>query len=206
LRHPCRKRLPSSFHAGSRCIICLLANVFRFDQGRRRPHKPFAAPRAGAIEFAAHAIAFVLPVAQLPNLSDADEFWPVYQQYGRLVDSLPNGSGETVAIFMDYLASEARIQIPSPCSTDLGRRIAPPENVTVWACMSAHDAKVLRSRLTKRGLVPGPESTRIFTAYDREFDRHPELCAATVSFFANLADHIDHDNERLIVATIENSD
>ena len=40
LRHPCRKRLPSSFHAGSGCIIFWLANVFRFDQGRRRPHNP----------------------------------------------------------------------------------------------------------------------------------------------------------------------
>ena len=162
--------------------------------------------RAGAIKFAAHAIAFVLPVAQLPNLSDADEFWQVYQQYGRLVDSLPNGSSETVAIFIDYLATEVRIQIPSRWSTDLRRRIVPPENVTVWACMSPHDAKILRSRLTKRALVAGHESNRIFAAYDREFDRHPELCAATVSFFANLADHIDDDNERLIVATIEDSD
>lgn len=40
LRHPCRKRLPSSFHAGLCCIIVWLVNVFRFDQGRRRPHKP----------------------------------------------------------------------------------------------------------------------------------------------------------------------
>jgi hypothetical protein len=40
LRHPCRKRLPSSFNAGSGCIIVWLANVFRFDQGRRRPHFP----------------------------------------------------------------------------------------------------------------------------------------------------------------------
>jgi hypothetical protein len=40
LRHPCRKRLPSSFYVGSRCIKVWLANVFRFDQGRRRPHNP----------------------------------------------------------------------------------------------------------------------------------------------------------------------
>lgn len=40
LRHPCRKRLPSSFHAGFACIIPSLAIVFRFDQGRRRPLKP----------------------------------------------------------------------------------------------------------------------------------------------------------------------
>ena len=40
LRHPCRKRLPSLFNAGSGCIIFGLANVFRFDQGRRRPHNP----------------------------------------------------------------------------------------------------------------------------------------------------------------------
>jgi hypothetical protein len=43
LRHPCRKRLPSSFHVGSRCIIVRLANVFRFDPGRRRPHNPLSA-------------------------------------------------------------------------------------------------------------------------------------------------------------------
>jgi len=42
LRHPCRKRLPSSINVGSRCIITWLANVFRFDQGRRRPHNPLA--------------------------------------------------------------------------------------------------------------------------------------------------------------------
>ena len=40
LRHPCRKRLPSSFDVGSRSIILSLAFVFRFDQGRRRPHNP----------------------------------------------------------------------------------------------------------------------------------------------------------------------
>ena len=40
LRHPCRKRLPSSFHVGSCCIISWLANVFRFVEGRRRPHNP----------------------------------------------------------------------------------------------------------------------------------------------------------------------
>ena len=33
----------SSFNAGSRCIIFWSANVFRFDQGRRRPHNPLAA-------------------------------------------------------------------------------------------------------------------------------------------------------------------
>ena len=40
LRHPCRKRLPSVFNAGFGCIIVWLVNVFRFDQGRRRPHDP----------------------------------------------------------------------------------------------------------------------------------------------------------------------
>ena len=35
--------LPSSFHVGSRCIILSLANVFRFDERRRRPHNPLAA-------------------------------------------------------------------------------------------------------------------------------------------------------------------
>jgi hypothetical protein len=42
LRHPCRKSLPSSINAGSCCIISWLADVFRFDQGRRRPHTPLA--------------------------------------------------------------------------------------------------------------------------------------------------------------------
>ena len=40
LRHPCRKRLLSSFNAGSCCIISWLVNVFRFVEGRRRPHNP----------------------------------------------------------------------------------------------------------------------------------------------------------------------
>jgi len=40
LRHPCRKRLPSSFNADFGCIILWLANVFRFDEGRRRPNLP----------------------------------------------------------------------------------------------------------------------------------------------------------------------
>ena len=33
LRHPCRKRLASSFHAASRCIIVWLANVFASIRG-----------------------------------------------------------------------------------------------------------------------------------------------------------------------------
>lgn len=33
LRHPCRKRIPSSFNAGSCCIISLLAYAFRFVWG-----------------------------------------------------------------------------------------------------------------------------------------------------------------------------
>ncbi|WP_345686364.1 SUKH-4 family immunity protein [Novipirellula caenicola] len=44
LRHPCRKRLPSSFRAGFRCIIVSLVSAFRFDQGRRRPHNPLCDP------------------------------------------------------------------------------------------------------------------------------------------------------------------
>ncbi len=43
LQHPCRKRLPSSFHAGYRCITLSLVNVFCFDKGQRRPDKPLAA-------------------------------------------------------------------------------------------------------------------------------------------------------------------
>lgn len=35
-----RARLPSSLNAGSGGIIFWLASVFRFDQGRRRPHFP----------------------------------------------------------------------------------------------------------------------------------------------------------------------
>ena len=38
-----RARLPSSINAGSRCIIISLANVCRFDQGRRRPCFPLYA-------------------------------------------------------------------------------------------------------------------------------------------------------------------
>ena len=43
LRHPCRKCLPSSIHAGSGCIIFWLVNVFRLVEQRRRPARTVGA-------------------------------------------------------------------------------------------------------------------------------------------------------------------
>jgi len=158
------------------------------------------------LKFAGHAIAFVLPVSQLPRLSDPSEFWPVYQQHGHLADSLPSGSRETVGILIDYLATEARIRVSPGWTTDLGTPIAPPEGVDVLTCMSRHDARVLRSRMLKRELLDLQDATDIFSLYDHRYVHLPELCSVTLSFFGRLADLISSDNERLIVATILESD
>ena len=58
LRHPCRKRLPSSFHACSRCIIFWLTDVFSFDQGRRRPHNPLGDRNMGISKKGRHKFDF----------------------------------------------------------------------------------------------------------------------------------------------------
>ena len=76
LWHPCRKRLPSSINADSRCIIVSLANVFRFDQGWRRhtPHwaiKALSRMRLPRLE--THS--WELRSAEKSNAEHPDTFW-----------------------------------------------------------------------------------------------------------------------------------
>jgi len=156
--------------------------------------------------FNSRTFAYLVGVAHFSRLSEPDEFWPALHDHAMLVASLPSGSGDTASVLVDYFATEAAIRIPPGSSTDFGTSIAPPEGVHVLTCMSRHDAKVLHTRMAKRGLFNLRQSTGIFSAYDRKFEQLPELCSATLSFFGRLADHISSDNDRLIVATIETSE
>jgi len=164
--------------------------------------KLFGHASGGAVIFNGHAIAFELPVGHLLSLSNPDEFWPVYQKYGTLAESLPNGSDETVRIFVDFLASETRFCIPSSEVTGLGNPVISPQGVTVWSCMTPNDAKLVNLHLKKRILDDASEPTRIFTAYDQKFQHHPELCSVTLLFFARLKEHISNDNNSLIIASV----
>ena len=145
-------------------------------------------------------------VAHFARLSEPDEFWPVLHDHATLVASLPSGSGDTASILVDYFATEVAIGIPPGWSTDFGTSIEPPEGVEVLTCMSQHDAKVLRTRMAKCGFLDRPQSTEIFCCYDNKCEQLPELCSATLSFFARLAEHISSDNDRLIVTKVSESE
>lgn len=122
--------------------------------------------------------------------------------HGDVVDSLSEGSRETFGILLDYLVTEARIQIPQSWPTDQDLTVSLPAGVEILTCMSGHDTRVLRTRMRKRELFDLKNPTGIFSAYDRAFEQLSELCLATLMFFDRLPDQNISDDERLLVVTV----
>ena len=121
---------------------------------------------------------YAVTVGVLPHLSNAAAFWEVIQNHARDVARLPDGSGETTAVLLDYLSSEARIRVPLGHRTDIGTNIETPDGVEVVSCLSQRAAKAIRVSLAKRKILSQPDATTVFTAYDEKFANATDLCVA----------------------------
>jgi hypothetical protein len=159
----------------------------------------------GGHQFKTFVQVYAVTVGVLPRLSNAAEFWEVIQNHARDVARLPHGSGETIAVLLDYLSSEARIDVPLGRCTDIGTIIETPAGVDVVSCLSPRAAKSLRVSLAKRKILPQADPTTIFTAYDEKFANATDLCVQTLTLISNCGTHFLSDDERLLVLVIEDS-
>ena len=159
----------------------------------------------GGRQFNTFVQVYAVSVGVLPRLSNAAEFWEVIQNHAREVARLPDGSGETIAVLLDYLASEARIEVPLGRRTDIGTIIETPAGVDVVSCLSPRAAKGLRVSLAKRKILAQSDPTTIFTAYDEKVANATDLCVQTLTLISELGTHFLSDDERVLVLVIEDS-
>jgi hypothetical protein len=159
----------------------------------------------GGRQFNTFVQVYAVSVGALPRLSNAAEFWEVIQNHAREMARLPDGSGETIAVLLDYLASEARIEVPHGRRTDIGTIIETPAGVDVVSCLSPCAAKGLRLSLAKRKVLPRADPMIIFTVYDEKSANATDLCMQTLTLISELVTHFLSDDERLVVLVIEDS-
>jgi hypothetical protein len=101
-------------------------------------------------------------------------------------------------IVRNFLAAEARIQLPTGWETDRGEAIRPPDGLHVATCLSRHDAVVLRSRLRKQE-IDRSRADLICDSFNISDPSKRDAVGQCLLFLERQADHFTSDDERTIL-------